>query len=48
MLFGGRSVSPLNTRVKTSQRQVTKSPIRKETQKADAKNGHTKTQLKSK
>lgn len=48
MLFGGRSVSPLNTRAKGSQRQVTKSPIRKEPQKADAKNGQAKTQLKTK
>lgn len=48
MLFGGRSVSPLNTRVKASQRQVTKSPLRKDKQKFESKNGAAKTQLKSK
>ena len=48
MLFGGRSISPLNTRIKANQRQVTKSPLRKETTKAEAKNTQNKTQLKSK
>ena len=50
MLFGGRSVSPINTRVKGSHRQVTKSPSRKEptNTKSELKTATAKAQQKTK